>query len=458
MISIMAKIKKTSLKLHFIAIGGKVMHNLALAMSDKWHKVTGSDDEIYEPSLSRLDAAGILPAKMGWYTDNITEDLDYVILGMHAKADNPELLRAQELSLRIMSFPEFVYEQSKDKQRIVIAGSHGKTTTSAMIAHALESCDKDFDYVVGAQLPGFDRMVKLTDAPIIIIEGDEYLSSAIDRRPKMLLYKATTAVITGIAWDHINVFPTYEGYVDQFRQFLKEMSAEGKVFYYGQDSGLKKLINEKNTKSRCIPYNEVELNEDRSISLGTANYNMQLIGSHNYQNMKAAQRICNDLGMSGKQFFRAMSAFIGADKRLEFIKNKKDRAVLIDYAHAPSKVEATVKAVKMHWPKRILIAVLELHTFSSLNKEFIPHYRHAFDPADVAVLYYSPQTLKMKNMPEISYEWLAQQIAHPKLKIFTEKDELVKYLSGVNYKNTNLLMMTSGTFDGFNLSKDGVKV
>ena len=454
----MTDTKNTSLKLHFIAIGGKVMHNLALAMSDKWHKVTGSDDEIYEPSLSRLDAAGILPSKMGWDTNNITEDLDYVILGMHAKADNPELLKAQELGLKIMSFPEFVYEQSKGKKRIVIAGSHGKTTTSAMIAHALQSCDKDFDYVVGAQLPGFDRMVKLTDAPIIIIEGDEYLSSAIDRRPKMLLYKATTAVITGIAWDHINVFPTYEGYVDQFRLFLKDLPAEGRVFYYEEDSSLKKLINEKNTEAKCIPYTEVELNAERSVTLGTSTYEMQLIGSHNYQNMKAAQRVCNDLGLSGKQFFRAMSTFVGAEKRLEFIKNKKDRAVIIDYAHAPSKVEATVKAVKMHWPHRTLIAALELHTFSSLNKEFIPHYRHAFDPADIAIIYYSPHTLKMKGMPDLSYEWLYSQIVHTKLKIFTEKSELVNYLSGINYKNTNLLMMSSGTFDGFNLSKDGVKI
>ncbi len=454
----MTKTKKTSLKLHFIAIGGKVMHNLALAMSDKWHIVTGSDDEIYEPSLSRLEAAGILPVKMGWNTDNIKEDLDYVILGMHAKADNPELLRAQELGLTIMSFPEFVYEQSKDKQRIVVAGSHGKTTTTAMIAHALEWCGKDFDYVVGAQLPEFDRMVQLTDAPIIIIEGDEYLSSAIDRRPKMLLYKATTAVITGIAWDHINVFPTYDGYVDQFRLFLKDIPSEGKVFYFGEDSGLNKLINEKNTEARCISYNEVELDDDNCVSLGSATYEMQLIGSHNYQNMKAAQRVCNDLGLSGKQFFKAMSSFKGADKRLEFIKNKKDRAVLIDYAHAPSKVEATVKAVKMHWPRRKLIAAFELHTFSSLNKEFIPHYRHAFDPADIAIIFYSPHTLKMKDMPDISYEWLEQQIAHPKLKIFTEKSELVNYLSGVNYKNTNLLMMSSGTFDGFDLTKDGVKI
>lgn len=449
---------KKSLKLHFIAIGGKVMHNLALAMSDMWHIVTGSDDEIYEPSLSRLDAAGILPDKMGWDENRITDDLDYVILGMHAKADNPELLRAQELGLKIMSFPEFVYEQSKDKKRIVVAGSHGKTTTSAMITHALQENGKEFDYVVGAQLPGFDRMVKLTDAPIIVIEGDEYLSSAIDRRPKMLLYKATSAIITGIAWDHINVFPTYEGYVDQFRLFLKDLPADGKVFYFEGDSSLRKLMEEKGSKAKCIPYSEVEIEEDRTVVLGSKAFEMQLIGSHNYQNMKAAQRVCNDLGLSGKQFFKAMSTFVGANKRLEFIKNKKDRAVLIDYAHAPSKVEATVKAVKEHWPKRTLIAALELHTFSSLNKEFIPHYRHVFDPADIAIIFYSPHTLKMKNMPDISYEWLEQQIAHPKLKIFTEKAEFVKYLSGVNYKNTNLLMMSSGTFDGFNLSKDGVKI
>jgi len=447
-----------SLKLHFIAIGGKVMHNLALAMSDMWHIVSGSDDEIYEPSLSRLENAGILPDKMGWDVDRITEDLDYVILGMHAKDDNPELIRAQEMGLKIMSFPEFVFEQSKNKKKIVVAGSHGKTTTTAMIAHALKENDKEFDYVVGAQLPGFDRMVKLSEASIIVIEGDEYLSSAIDRRPKMLLYKADVAVITGIAWDHINVFPTYEGYVDQFRLLLKNLPEDGKVFYYGADSGLVKLIKEKHTNARCIPYSQVELEEDGTVQLGTKSYEMQLIGAHNYQNMKAAQRICNDLGLTGKQFFRAMSTFRGADKRLEFIKNKKDRAVLVDYAHAPSKVEATVKAVKNNWPKRTLIAAFELHTFSSLNKDFIPHYRHAFDPADIAIIYYSPHTLKMKNMPDISVEWLEEQVAHPKLKVFTDKAEFSKYLSGINYKNTNLLLMSSGTFDGFNLSADGIKI
>jgi len=327
-----------------------------------------------------------------------------------------------------------------------------------MIAHALQENGKDFDYVVGAQLPGFDRMVKLSDAPIIVIEGDEYLSSAIDRRPKMLLYKATTAIITGIAWDHINVFPTYEGYVDQFRQFLKDIPSEGKVFYHEGDSSLQKLIDEKNTDARCISYNQVEVEDGSKVTLGSKSYEMLVIGGHNYQNMKAAQRVCNDLGLSGKQFFRAMSTFKGAEKRLEFIKNKKDRAVIIDYAHAPSKVEATIKAVKDHWPKRTLVAALELHTFSSLNKDFIPHYRHAFDPADIAIIYYSAHTLKMKNMPEIDPNWLVEQIAHPKVKVFTEKGDLVKYLGSINYKNTNLLMMSSGTFDGFSLSKDGVKI
>jgi len=449
---------RKSLKLHFIAIGGKVMHNLALAMSDMWHQVSGSDDEIYEPSRSRLDAVGLLPEKMGWNPDKITNDIDYIILGMHAKADNPELLKAQELGLKIMSFPEFIYEQSKDKQRIVVAGSHGKTTTTAMIAHALRDNDKHFDYVVGAQMPGFDRMVKLSNAPIIVIEGDEYLSSAIDRRPKMLLYNATTAVITGIAWDHINVFPKYEDYVDQFRILLNGMPNDGKVFYYEGDSSLRKLIDEKKTEARCVHYGEVEVEDDHTVKLGTKGYEMLVIGAHNYQNMKAAQRICSDLGLSGKQFFRAMTTFKGANKRLEFIKNKKDRAVLIDYAHAPSKVEATVKAVKSHWPKRKLIAALELHTFSSLNKDFIPHYRHAFDPADIAVIYYSSHTLKMKKMPALDPIWLMEQIAHPKLKVFDNREEFVDYLSKNNYKNTNLLMMSSGTFDGFDLNKDGVKI
>lgn len=444
--------------LHFIAIGGKVMHNLALAMHDMWHKVTGSDDEIYEPSRSRLEQAGILPDKMGWDPSRITEDIDIVILGMHAKADNPELLRAQELGLKIMSFPEFVYEQSKDKKRVVIAGSHGKTTTSSMIAHVLNETGADFDYLVGAQLPGFERMVRLTNAPVIVIEGDEYLSSAIDRRPKMLLYKADLAVVTGIAWDHINVFPTYDNYVEQFKHFIKDIPSDGKVFYYREDLELKELCDSLKEETRCIPYDEVELGENQTVEMGKSTFRMQLFGSHNFQNMKAAQRICNELGVGAKDFFKAMESFTGANKRLQFIKNKKDRAVVIDYAHAPSKVSATVSAMKDQFPRRKLIAALELHTFSSLNKEFIPQYAGSLADADLAIVYYSAHTLKMKNMPEIDPDWLAEQFDHPKIKVFNTKEALVEYLQRQNYKATNLLMMSSGTFDGFDLVKDAVKI
>lgn len=434
------------------------MHNLALAMHDMWHQVTGSDDEIYEPSRSRLQMSGILPKEMGWHPERITSSIDIVILGMHAKKDNPELLKAQELGLTIMSFPEFVYSQSKSKTRIVVAGSHGKTTTTAMIVHVLSHTGVDTDYVVGAQMQGYDRMVKLTNAPIIIIEGDEYLSSPIDRRPKMLLYQADIAVITGIAWDHINVFPTFDGYVDEFRKFVTAIPEGGKVFYYGADDLLVDLVKEDEVKAKVIPYSEVLLDENNAIQLGNRSYSMQLIGSHNYQNMKAAQRVCNDLGISAKQFFEAMQYFVGADKRLQFLKNKKDRAVILDYAHAPSKVAATVEAVKSHYSHRRLIAALELHTFSSLNKEFIPQYNGALSEADVAIVYYSPHTLKMKGMPDIDPDWLAEIIDHPKLKIFRDIKSLSTYLRGVNYRNTNLLLMSSGTFDGLDLKKAGIKI
>lgn len=445
------------LTIHFIAIGGEVMHNLALAMHDQWHRVTGSDDEIYEPSRSRLDQAGLLPDQMGWNPDRITADIDVVVLGMHAKKDNPELLRAQELGLKIMSFPEFVYEQSKSKKRVVIAGSHGKTTTTSMVVHALQFHNKEIDYVVGAQLAGLDRMVKLTNAPVIIIEGDEYLSSAIDRRPKMLLYQADIAVVTGIAWDHINVFPTFDSYVEQFKLLLEGIPESGKVFYYEEDFDLVELIKAQSSL-RSIPYSQVEINENNEVQLGHWAYEMKVFGAHNFQNMKAAQRICNELGLSAKQFFTAMESFVGADKRLQFIKNKKDRAVIVDYAHAPSKVAATVSAMKDQYQHRKLIAALELHTFSSLNKDFIPQYKHAMDDADLAIIYYSNHTLKMKGMPEIDPEWLAEQIPHPKLKVFNEKSDLVDYLQKQNYKNCNLLLMSSGTFDGLDLVKDSIKI
>ena len=198
------------MNVHLIAIGGSAMHNMAIAMHKKGFNVTGSDDEIFEPSKTRLAKLNLLPAKEGWDTNNIHKGIDAVILGMHARADNPELLKAQELGLKIYSYPEYIYEQTKDKTRIVIGGSHGKTSITAMILHVLNYHKVDCDYMVGAQLDGFDTMVKLTkEAKIAVIEGDEYLSSPIDRRPKFHLYKPNIAILSGIAWDHINVFPTF---------------------------------------------------------------------------------------------------------------------------------------------------------------------------------------------------------------------------------------------------------
>ncbi|UYZ59800.1 UDP-N-acetylmuramate--L-alanine ligase [Hymenobacter latericus] len=445
-------------RVHLIAVGGSIMHNLALALHRQGIHVTGSDDEIFDPARTRLQQAGLLPEQMGWDAARITDDLDAVIVGMHARPDNPELHRAQELGLRIFSFPEFIYEASRDKQRIVIGGSHGKTSITSIILHVLRHHGLKFDYAVGAQLEGFDLMVKLTDdAPIIIIEGDEYLSSPVDRRPKFHLYQHHIGVISGISWDHINVFPTEEIYREQFAIFAR-MTPKAGVLIYDRDDEQAQLVSvPSNPDVKYVGYGPHEhVIKNGVTSLVTKKDELvpiQVFGEHNLRNISAAKEVCKQLGIKGKDFYEAVATFKGAARRLELVKQGATSVVYKDFAHAPSKLKATSAALKKQYPQRRLIACLELHTFSSLNPDFLPQYEGTFDAPDVAVVYFNPQVLAHKRLPPLSDLQVAEAFHRADLRVFTDSSKLAAYLQEQNWQNTNLLMMTSGTFDGIDLGK-----
>ena len=442
------------MRVHFISIGGAVMHNLALALHHKGFTVTGSDDEIYEPAKSRLEKAGILPTSFGWNSNNITPDLDAIVLGMHARKDNPELIRAQELGLKIYSFPEYMYEQTKDKKRIVIGGSHGKTSTTAMILFVLKYYHIDFDYLVGSIIDGFDTMVGISNtSKIAVFEGDEYLNSALDPRPKFHFYHTEVGIITGIAWDHINVFPTYENYVEQFEIFIKGLPKEGALIYCADDAEVKRVSENTPCAARLIPYTTPE-NEVRD-GITYVNINEKLIplkffGKHNMQNMMAAKYACLEAGITEEQFYEAIQQFKGTAKRLETIKETPTSIIYRDFAHAPSKLKATVNAVKNLYPNRKLIAAYELHTFSSLNKNFLPQYHNTMEEADVKAVLFSKHALEMKKMPMLNTEEVATHFGEG-VAVFTDKNELRDYILKHYIGNENLLLMSSGTFDGMNV-------
>tara|TARA_B100000963_G_scaffold144014_1_gene125469 strand:+ start:194 stop:1513 length:1320 start_codon:yes stop_codon:yes gene_type:complete len=438
------------MKIHLIAIGGSAMHNLALALHFKGYTITGSDDQIFEPSKSRLEKHGLLPKNIGWFEDNITKDLDAVILGMHAKKDNPELIKAKKLGLNIYSYPEYLYQQSKNKKRVVIGGSHGKTSITAMILHVLKLMNIDCDYMVGAKLDGFDVMVKLTEeAPIIILEGDEYLSSPIDRRPKFHLYKPNIGVISGIAWDHINVFPTFENYVDQFRIF-KNLVSDCLIFCE-EDSVLKKLMKE-DTKCKIIGYNT----PNHTIKNGTTyleNIPLKIFGKHNLQNLNAARLVCKELGISDSDFYNNIKTFNGASNRLELVREDTNSSIYKDFAHSPSKLIATIDAVKKQFKDRKIVACMELHTFSSLNKKFLSQYVNSMNNADEAIIYFSLEAIKHKRLDPISKEDIKHAFKNEKLKVINDKEELINHLKDIYTKNTNLLMMSSGNFNKLNYNE-----
>jgi UDP-N-acetylmuramate: L-alanyl-gamma-D-glutamyl-meso-diaminopimelate ligase len=448
------------MKIHLIAIGGAAMHNLALALHQNGHQITGSDDEIYNPALTRLAKVGILPAQFGWFPDKITADLDCIILGMHARKDNPELLKAQNLGLKIYSYPEYIYLHAKDKKRVVIAGSHGKTTTTSMIMHILHHWKRDFDYLVGAMLEGFDTMVRLSDAPVMIIEGDEYLSSPIDLVPKIHHYKPHIAIITGIAWDHMNVFPTFENYVQQFKIFIETIDPKGYLFYDKKDKNLVAIAQESPCKSigydafdSVVKRNKTYLrtqSEIRNLKFEVLTP-LSIFGEHNLTNLKAAYLVCREIGVSDEQFFEAVKTFKGAAKRLQVLHKTTKSIAFLDFAHAPSKVKATIEAMKAQYPKRQLIAALELHTFSSLNKAFLPQYKGTMAAADIAIVFFNEHTLAMKKMPPLSIDEVKSYFNHPNLHVFTDNQLFSAFLEQHTFENKNLLLMTSGTFVGLDL-------
>ncbi|MBD0824154.1 UDP-N-acetylmuramate--L-alanine ligase [Aestuariibaculum marinum] len=445
------------MNVHFIAIGGAAMHNLALALHNKGYQVTGSDDEIFEPSKSRLVNKGLLPEAFGWFPEKITENLDAVVLGMHAKAENPELLKAQELGLKIYSYPEFLYEQSKNKTRVVIGGSHGKTTITSMILHVMHYHNRDVDYMVGAQLEGFDVMVKLTEEnDFIVLEGDEYLSSPIDRRPKFHLYKPNIALLSGIAWDHINVFPTYENYVEQFKIFVDSIVKGGSINYNEEDAEVKRVVDASENPIRKIAYHTPEYTvEDGETYLETPEGPMpiEVFGKHNLNNLAGAKWICQHMGIDEDDFYEAISTFKGASKRLEKIAEGKTSVAYKDFAHSPSKVEATTKAVKEQYSDRKLVACLELHTYSSLNAKFLKEYKGALDAADTAVVFYSPHAVEIKKLDAVSQEQIAQAFERDDLVIYTNPDDFKNFLFSQNFENKALLLMSSGNYGGLNFDE-----
>jgi UDP-N-acetylmuramate: L-alanyl-gamma-D-glutamyl-meso-diaminopimelate ligase len=431
-------------RIHFIAIGGAAMHNLALAVASKaGYRVTGSDDEIFDPALTHLREAGLLPDEMGWHPERITKDIDAIILGMHAREDNPELVKARELGLKIYSFPEYLYEQTKDKIRIVVGGSHGKTTTTSMILYVLNRLGIEADYMVGAQIEGFERMVRLSDtAKYAVFEGDEYLTSPLDLRSKFLWYHPHIAILTGIAWDHINVFPTFDKYVETFRKFIEGVEPSGSFIWYKGDENLRHIAEGARQDIKCIPYDAYE-----------GDVPMQVFGRHNMQNMQAAMLACHCIGVSPDDFYREISTFTGASNRLEKICETESSVAYKDFAHSPSKLKATINAVRERYPEKKLVACMELHTFSSLMADFLPQYKGCMAEADIAYVYFNPKVIEHKRLTPITKEEVRDAFGTSNVEVFTESEALQERLKSLNYENTALLMMSSGTFDGINVKE-----
>jgi len=445
------------MNIHFIAIGGSAMHNLAIALHNKGYHVTGSDDTIHDPSRSRLERKGLLPEAFGWFPEKITQDIEVIILGMHAKKDNPELLKAQDIGLKIYSYPEFLYEQSKDKTRVVIGGSHGKTTITSMILHVLAYHDMEVDYMVGAQLEGFETMVHLTtENEFMVLEGDEYLSSPIDRRPKFHLYKPNIALLSGIAWDHINVFPTFEGYIEQFRIFTDSLTNGGIMVYNEEDAIVKEVVESSTHTIKKYPYSTPTYEiEDGITAIDTPDGMMplEIFGDHNLQNLAGAKWICQHMGIDEDDFYEAIASFKGASKRLEKIAENTQTVIFKDFAHSPSKVKATTEAVKKQYENREVIACLELHTYSSLNAEFLSEYKGALDQADKAVVFYSPHAVKIKQLNEVTTAQIGAAFGREDLMMFTNPAEFKAFLLSQNLEQTAVVLMSSGNYGGLDFEE-----
>jgi UDP-N-acetylmuramate: L-alanyl-gamma-D-glutamyl-meso-diaminopimelate ligase len=445
------------MKVHFIAIGGAVMHNLAIALHKKGYIVTGSDDEIFEPSRSRLAQYDLLPEKYGWDTGRITTDIDTIILGMHAKPDNPELIKARELGMNIRSFPEYLYDQTKNKKRIVVAGSHGKTTTTAIIMHVLKFLEIKFDYMVGSLIDGFETMVGLSDeAHIAVFEGDEYLTSALDKRPKFHLYMPDIAILNGIAWDHMNVFPTFENYIDQFKIFVEKISEGGSLIYFDGDTEVKKIALDSGVKIRKIPYKVHGYFQNKTGFFATTNNRVvpvKIFGEHNMQNLSAAKEACLAAGVPENDFYEAIKSFEGTSKRMQKLKENENGVVYLDFAHSPSKVKATVEAIVARYPERQIIACLELHTYSSLNNDFLPLYKGTLGNATIAFVYFNPHAIELKKLKPLSKETVNKAFAGNNIRVYDNSEDLFSNIKTLNYSSPVYLFMSSGDFNGFDLTR-----
>jgi UDP-N-acetylmuramate: L-alanyl-gamma-D-glutamyl-meso-diaminopimelate ligase len=440
--------------IHFIAIGGAVMHQLALALKRQGNQVTGSDDEINDPAKTNLAKAGILPEKSGWYPEKITKNIDAIVLGMHAKADNPELIAAKELKVPIYSFPQYIYEVSKDKKRVVVAGSHGKTTITSMVMHILKKQNVKFDYLVGAKVAGFDQSVQLSDAPLIILEGDEYPASVEEKRPKIFFYHPHISVLSGIAWDHVNVFPTYENYLSQFENYLSNMEAGASLYYNNEDPEVQKLVKSTTGHLKAVPYGMPMFHYENGIAVLDTTYGpieVSVFGRHNLLNMNAAIDVCMELGISEQDCYKAIASFGGAAKRLEKLKEEERLVVYRDFAHAPSKLKATLDAVREAYPNRELIACFELHTYSSLSEKFLTEYTNSMSASDKAIVYFSHHAIALKGLPELHTDTVQKHFGRKDLVVIDEKaklEETVKKLVKEATRPICLLLMSSGTFDG----------
>lgn len=445
------------MRVHFIAIGGSAMHNLAIALCKKGYQVTGSDDEIFEPAKSRLERYGLLPKTIGWNPDLIDENINAVILGMHAKEDNPELIKAKQLGLKIYSYPEYLYEISSSKIRVVVGGSHGKTSITAMILHALQALNVKTDYMVGAMLEGFEVMVKVEDdSKYMVLEGDEYLSSTLDRRPKFHLYKPDIAIINGIAWDHINVFPTFENYVEQFKIFADKIENGGRLIYFDGDENIRNIAANVRNDIKTMPYNGLNFRVENGKTIvlnGDKEYSMLVFGKHNMINMNAAMLACESLGINRDSFLETMQSFKGAAKRLELLASNDTKAIYTDFAHSPSKLKATIEAVKEQYPNRKLVACMELHTFSSLSKNFLEQYKGCMNKADKALVYYNHHAIELKRLEELSIELVEKAFDKEGLKVTTDSSEFVQFVKQNAEDNTNILIMSSGNFGGVNIKQ-----
>ena len=443
------------MRIHFIAIGGAVMHNLAIALHNKGYHVTGSDDEIFEPSRSRLESYGLLPKETGWDAGKVTRNLDAIILGMHASADNPELLKAAELGLKVMSFPEYIYDQTRDKKRIVVAGSHGKTTTTAMIMHVLKFNNIKFDYMLGSAIDGYETMVGLSeDTGIAVLEGDEYLTSPVDRRPKFHLYKPDIAIINGIAWDHMNVFPTFDTYAEQFRIFVDTILPGGTLIYYSEDPEIKKIVASARNDLKKVPYG-IHGHFQNKTGFYAATHNrmvrLDIFGEHNMQNLEAARQACYAAGITEDQFYAAIPSFVGTSKRLQKLGETESGLVFLDLAHAPSKVKATLDAVAERYRNSKIIACLELHTYSSLNRNFLPNYKNSLKNAWKGYIYFNPHAIQMKKLSPVSKEEVLEYFGGNNLKVFDNSSELFSEIKELKTDKPVYLLMSSGDFDGCDL-------